>query len=88
MRGKTLPDLLYDAWLEHNRTLVGNVHPPGWTNPTPEGTYNLVAVGAFSLTGVLPAFLWLPYALQWAETVWGTLNPAVGVKPSPGKTQP
>lgn len=30
---------------EHNRELVANVHPPGWSNPVPEGRYNLVVVG-------------------------------------------
>jgi len=29
-----------------NRTLVDNVHPPGWTNPVPADRYNLVVVGA------------------------------------------
>ncbi|MBM2849456.1 MAG: hypothetical protein HW418_2398, partial [Anaerolineales bacterium] len=37
---------------------------------------------AFSLTGYLPLLLPLPYALQWAETVWGTLRPAAGVRPT------
>jgi hypothetical protein len=45
-------------------------------------TFNLVAVSGLSLAGVLPSFLPLPYALQWAETIWGTLRPAVGVKPT------
>jgi pyruvate/2-oxoglutarate dehydrogenase complex dihydrolipoamide dehydrogenase (E3) component len=31
---------------EHDRALVANAHPPGWTNPTPAGRYNLVVVGA------------------------------------------
>jgi pyruvate/2-oxoglutarate dehydrogenase complex dihydrolipoamide dehydrogenase (E3) component len=31
---------------EHNRHLVDNVHPSDWQNPTPDGTYNLVAIGA------------------------------------------
>jgi len=31
---------------EHNQRLVSNVHPPDWVNPTPEGTYNLVVIGA------------------------------------------
>jgi pyruvate/2-oxoglutarate dehydrogenase complex dihydrolipoamide dehydrogenase (E3) component len=31
---------------EHNRHLVENVHPHGWSNPEPDGAYNLVAVGA------------------------------------------
>lgn len=30
----------------HNRTLVDNVHPRGWTNPAPSGRYNLVVLGA------------------------------------------
>ena len=31
---------------EHNRELVGNVHPTPWTNPTATGRYNLVVIGA------------------------------------------
>ncbi len=31
-----------------NQTLIANVHPAGWTNPTPSGRYNLVVVGAGS----------------------------------------
>jgi pyruvate/2-oxoglutarate dehydrogenase complex dihydrolipoamide dehydrogenase (E3) component len=31
---------------EFNRALVENLHPAGWTNPTPKGRYNLVVVGA------------------------------------------
>lgn len=38
--GRIAPD---DA---HNRALVAAVHPPGWTNPTPRGRYDLVVVGA------------------------------------------
>jgi pyruvate/2-oxoglutarate dehydrogenase complex dihydrolipoamide dehydrogenase (E3) component len=32
----------------HNQTLVDNVHPAQWQNPTPPGRYNLVVVGAGS----------------------------------------
>ncbi len=31
---------------QYNRTLVANVHPRHWTNPTPSGRYNLVVLGA------------------------------------------
>jgi len=31
---------------EHNRELAANVHPADWRNPTPEGRYNLVVLGA------------------------------------------
>lgn len=30
----------------HNRTLAENVHPSTWVNPTPNGRYNLVVLGA------------------------------------------
>jgi len=30
----------------HNQTLIGNVHPTDWTNPTPTGRYHVVVVGA------------------------------------------
>jgi len=44
--------------------------------------FNLAAVLTASLAGWLPTWLWLGYALQFAETVWGTHFPAVGVKPT------
>lgn len=31
---------------EHNQRLEANVHPADWTNPTPEGRYHLVVIGA------------------------------------------
>ncbi|MBW3542255.1 MAG: mercuric reductase [Planctomycetes bacterium] len=31
---------------EHNQALLANAHPPGWPNPTPDGRYNLVVLGA------------------------------------------
>ncbi len=31
---------------EHNRALLGHAHPDDWTNPTPQGRYNLVVLGA------------------------------------------
>ncbi len=37
------PTMLPDD--EHNRTLVGHVHPADWKNPTPDGRYNMVVIG-------------------------------------------
>lgn len=31
---------------EHNQRLQANVHPPAWVNPTPDGPYDLVVIGA------------------------------------------
>ena len=33
----------YDA---HNQNLMENVHPFDWTNPEPDGKYNMVVIGA------------------------------------------
>jgi pyruvate/2-oxoglutarate dehydrogenase complex dihydrolipoamide dehydrogenase (E3) component len=33
-------------WDHHNQTLLSNTHPPDWINPTAEGRYNLVVIGA------------------------------------------
>lgn len=44
---------------------------------------NLLAVAGLSLAGLLPALLPLPYAVQFAEALWGGLfRPAVGFKPT------
>jgi hypothetical protein len=45
-------------------------------------SFNLLAVISLSLAGILPVWLFFPYALQWVETVWGTVHPAVGYKPT------
>ena len=31
---------------EFNKSLVSNVHPTDWVNPTPASRYNLVVIGA------------------------------------------
>ncbi len=45
-------------------------------------SFNLLGVLGLSLAGLLPPFIFLPYALQWAETLHGVLRPAVGYKPT------
>lgn len=45
-------------------------------------SFNLLAVLGLSLAGTLPPLLPLPYALQWGEALWGSLRPAIGVKPT------
>jgi pyruvate/2-oxoglutarate dehydrogenase complex dihydrolipoamide dehydrogenase (E3) component len=37
---------LVSPWDSHNQRLLGHVHPPDWTNPTPASRYNLVVIGA------------------------------------------
>lgn len=46
-------------------------------------SFNLAVVIGLSLAGVLPPLLPLAFAVQWLETVWGTLfRPAAGYKPT------
>jgi O-antigen/teichoic acid export membrane protein len=44
-------------------------------------TFNLAASLGLSLVSVLPRFIFLPYLVQWLETLWGILHPAVRWKP-------
>ncbi len=45
-------------------------------------SFNFAAVVALSIVNILPALLFIPYALQWGESIWGATHPAVGVKPT------
>lgn len=45
-------------------------------------TFNLASTLTLSLLGFLPALIFLPYLLQWTETLWGIFRPAIGWKPT------
>lgn len=45
-------------------------------------SFNLVLALAGGWGHWLPAWIFLPYLLQWAETLWGIAHPAVGAKPA------
>ncbi len=45
-------------------------------------SFNLASSLTLGLVSVLPRFLFLPYLVQWAETMWGITHPAVGWKPT------
>ena len=45
-------------------------------------TFNVASVTILSILEILPPLLPLPYALQWAETIYCTFRPAIGVKPT------
>ena len=45
-------------------------------------SFNLVFVSLLSVVHILPVWLPVPFALQWVETIYGVLNPAIGVKPT------
>jgi hypothetical protein len=45
-------------------------------------TFNLASTLTLSLLAILPALIFLPYLLQWTETLWGIFRPAIGWKPT------
>lgn len=45
-------------------------------------TFNLWLVLGLSYAGLVSRTLTLPFLLQWGESLWGTLNPAMGVRPT------
>ena len=45
-------------------------------------SFNLASVLTLSLLTVFPSLLFIPYLVQWAETMWGITHPAVGWKPT------
>lgn len=45
-------------------------------------TANLAASLSLGMFSVLPRFLFLPYLVQWSETLWGIFHPAAGWKPT------
>lgn len=45
-------------------------------------SFNLASVLTLSLVAVLPSFLFIPYLVQWIETMWGITHPATGWKPT------
>ncbi len=45
-------------------------------------TFNLWLVLGLSYAGLVSRTLTLPFLLQWGESLWGTLIPAMGVRPT------
>lgn len=43
-----------EPWEEHNQTLASHAHPAEWKNPSPQGVYNLVALGG-GTAGIIAA---------------------------------
>jgi hypothetical protein len=45
-------------------------------------SFNLAFSAGLGIAGLIPKFTAVPFLLQWLETVWGVLNPAIGWKPT------
>jgi hypothetical protein len=44
-------------------------------------SFNVLLTLALGLAGVLPRLIFVPYMVQWIETLWGATHPAIKVKP-------
>ena len=45
-------------------------------------SFNFASVLILGLVSVLPSLLFIPYLVQWLETIWGITHPATGWKPT------
>lgn len=45
-------------------------------------SFNLIVTFILSIIDWLPRFIFIPYLLQWAETLWWAFNPAINAKPT------
>lgn len=45
-------------------------------------TFNVTAVFLLGVNSLLPRWLFVPFLLQWIETLWGILHPAIRWKPT------
>lgn len=45
-------------------------------------SFNVIVSAAGRVIGLLPGLIFIPFLLQWLETLWGINHPAVGVKPT------
>ena len=45
-------------------------------------SFNLASSITLGLASVLPGLLFIPYLVQWLETMWGITHPAIGWKPT------
>ena len=45
-------------------------------------SFNFVATLLLGIVGLLPRFIFIPFLLQFSETIWWTFNPAIKAKPT------
>ena len=45
-------------------------------------SFNLASTLSLSMLAVLPRLIFIPFLLQWLETLWGITHPAIGWKPA------
>lgn len=45
-------------------------------------SFNLIVSFGLGMINLIPQFTFMPFLLQWLETIWGITHPAVGWKPT------
>ncbi len=86
------------AWLQSAASIVYaylRLEQRGWPAPPPVAErfraghraliyagFNVVLALVLGLSGALPRWVWLAFALQFAEVLWGTWRPAVKTPPT------
>lgn len=45
-------------------------------------SFNVVSSAGLAISALIPAFIFIPFLVQWFETVWGINHPAIGWKPT------
>lgn len=45
-------------------------------------SFNLILTIVLGLANLIPRFLFIPFLVQWLETIWGITHPATGWKPT------
>lgn len=45
-------------------------------------SFNLLFSAISGFASLIPPLIFIPFLLQWLETVWGVVNPAIGWKPT------
>jgi len=73
------------ARLEQREQDEGRARSEWWKTGKRAVTYtsfNLMLSLALGIVQALPRFIFIPFLLQWAETMWGVTHPAVGWKPT------
>ncbi len=45
-------------------------------------SFNLVLSLLLGITHITPSWIFIPFLLQWVETLWGIFHPATGMKPT------
>jgi hypothetical protein len=83
---QTAASIVY-AYLRLEQRELAEVPPPAerWrmgSRAFAYTTFNLVASVSLGLFSVLPRFIFVPFLVQWSETMWGIFHPAVKWKPA------